>query len=331
MLRPETPTGAQAIEWGRQVLDAEARAIIASSQRLSTEFSLAVHKILGCQGKVVTTGLGKSGYIARKMASTLSSTGTPSFYIHPAEAMHGDFGMLAPEDCVIAIAHSGETREVLGVARFARQMAIPVIAVTGNEKSSLNQLACVALDGSIANEADSLGLAPTVSSTLALALCDALAVAVMRGRGFSTEEFAKLHPGGALGRSLATVEELMHSAERLSPVTLLSEFNQVVAAITKYNYGIVPVTDEHNFLVGAISDGDIRRALQSYKAAALDLSGADLMTKDPKTIFSDEPAMNAVKIMEKYSILSIFVVARHAPNKCLGIIRLHDLTAAKII
>jgi arabinose-5-phosphate isomerase len=327
----EMPTVSQAIDWGRQVLDAESSAIAISSQRLSSEFYAAVCKILECSGKVVTAGLGKSGYIARKMASTLASTGTPSFFLHPAEAMHGDSGMLASNDCLIAIAHSGETREVLGLARFARQLGVPVIAVTGNIKSSLNQLACVGLDGSIDQEADSLGLAPTVSSTLALALCDALAVAVMRGRGFSTQEFAKLHPGGALGRSLATVEELMHVADRLSPVSLVSNFNDVVAAITKYNFGIVPVTDGDGFLVGAISDGDIRRALQSHHAHALSLVGADLMTKNPKTIFADEPAMNAVKIMEHHSILSIFVAARSEPRKCIGIIRLHDLTAAKII
>lgn len=321
----------EVVAWGRQVLDSEARALQEASRRLSTDFYRAVQQILACSGKVVTTGLGKSGYIARKMASTLASTGTSAFFLHPAEALHGDFGMLGTNDCLLAIAHSGETREVLGVASFARRMGIPVIAITGNEKSSLNQQAGICLDGSIDQEADTLGLAPTVSSTLALALCDALAVAVMRGRRFSTEEFARLHPGGSLGRSLATVADLMHPANQLSTVGPNGDFNEVVAAITKFNYGVVPVVDDGGLLIGAISDGDIRRALQQHRGDALALHATDVMTKAPKIIYGDEPAMNAVKLMEQHSILSVFVIDRHRPGVCIGMIRLHDLTAAKII
>jgi arabinose-5-phosphate isomerase len=306
---------------------------MAASDRLGSGFFDAVSKILRCSGKVITTGLGKSGYVARKMASTLSSTGTPSFFIHPAEAMHGDFGMISKEDAILAIAHSGETREVLGVAKFAKQLGIPVIAITGKPGSSLDQLACISLDGAIDQEADSLGLAPTVSSTLALAICDALAVAVMRGRGFTTEEFAKLHPGGSLGRSLASVSDYMQPVSRILTVSPLSTFDDVLAAITqhKHNFGIVAVVNGSGCLVGAISDGDIRRALSKHRAEALAMTADQLMTRTPKTIFSDLPAMDSVRIMEQFSIVSIFVVDRGAPDQCIGMIRLHDLTAAKVI
>ncbi|MEZ4742853.1 MAG: KpsF/GutQ family sugar-phosphate isomerase [Bdellovibrionota bacterium] len=319
---------AQIVEWGRQVCLAEANEISRASKRLSASFFLAVEAILNCSGKVVVTGLGKSGYIARKMASTLSSTGTPSFYLHPAEAMHGDFGMLQPTDCLIAITHGGETREVLGVAKFAKGLKIPVISITGNIESTLSSMSDFSLDGSIEKEADALGLAPTASSTVALALCDALSVAVMKGRGFTSKDFANLHPGGSLGRSFVMVSSHFKDARDLKTVSTSSSFYQIVEAISSPNYGIIAVLDDKARISGAISDGDIRRAILKYGEKAHELLASDLMSLNPFTISIRETVTNAVAKMEQNAVTSLFVM----DGSCFaGLLRLHDLITAKII
>jgi arabinose-5-phosphate isomerase len=285
---------------------------------------------MSCQGKIVTTGLGKSGFISRKLASTFASTGTAAIFLHPTEALHGDFGMLQKGDVLIAIAFGGETREVLAVCKFANRQNIPVIAITGKLESTLSQLADVVIDGSVDREADFLGLAPTASSTLALALGDSLAVAVMRSRGFTKEDFAALHPGGSLGFRLVCISEIMIKREKLNCVFPHSDFHQVLNAVTNPNYGICPVIGSNDEIIGAITDGDLRRALLASGDRALKFTAVDLMNSKPKLIDGGSRATDAITVMEKSKITSLFVTSGSA-GKLLGLVRLHDLLSEKII
>ncbi len=318
------------LEWASSVLEKEADAIQKASKKLDSRFVKAVDLLLGCRGKVVVTGLGKSGFIARKIASTLSSTGTTAIFLHPTEALHGDFGMIKKDDCLLAIAFGGETREVLAVSKFAKKQEIPCVSITGNLSSSLSKLSTIVLDGSIEKEADSLGLAPTSSSTLALALGDALAVATMRQRGFTREEFAELHPGGSLGRRLALVSEHMITADQLSSVCEAANFHEVLEAVTHPNYGICPVVGDKGELLGAITDGDLRRALLESGAKALEKKASSLMSRTPKVINPAKRAVDAISIMEHAKITSLFVT-EDEPKKLIGLIRLHDLLSEKVI
>lgn len=324
--------------WGREALDCEAQALRDAGARLGAAFEGACQAILHAQGKVVTTGLGKSGHIARKIASTLSSTGTSAFFLHPTEALHGDFGMLQPQDCLIAIAYGGETQEVVDVARFARRLAIPVIGITGKADSSLASLCQFVLDGSVSKEADYHNLAPTSSSTVAIGLGDAIACAVSRARGFSQGDFAKLHPGGSLGRRLSLVKDHMHPLVEVARVTEAADFHAILAAVTAHKVkgrtlGIVAVLDGGGRLLGAVSDGDVRRALTNLDANALKCHAGDIMTKSPKVIAARALALDAVTMMNEQQINSLFVTADDGvdPSKVVGLIRLYDLLDAKII
>lgn len=318
------------IEWGKDVLLVESEALRNAAEKLSTSFSESVKLIQSVPGRLIVTGLGKSGHIGAKIASTMASTGTPSFFLHASEAMHGDFGILTKDDCLLAITYGGETREVLAVARYAKNHNIPVIALTGKKNSSLTKVADCVLDGSITKEADSLGLAPTASSTLALAIGDALAVALMRRREFTHEHFAKLHPGGDLGRRLSYVDELMRSINDISLVGLHNDFHSVLKAVGSPNFGVVAVVDDNRQLLGCVTDGDVRRALLEHGGNALDRCARDLMTSNPKIIEPKARVMDAISLMEEYKITSLFVVDSH--NKKLhGLVRLHDLLSAKVI
>ena len=317
---------------GRTALEHEAQALKETALKLGQEFIAAAHTMLATTGKVVVTGLGKSGHVSRKIAATLASTGTPSFYLHPAEALHGDLGMIQRQDVLMAIAFGGETEEVNAVARHAKRVGVPIVAITGNVKSSLAQLADIVLDGSVTREACPNNLAPTTSTTVALALGDAIAVAIMEARGFGADDFARLHPSGALGRKLATVRDLMKPAGSALPaVTLDDSFHQVLEAVTRKNFGIVPVVDRSGKLMGAISDGDIRRALLSQGASALKMIAPQMMTKNPRTINGRSLAIEAFKRMEEAQITSLFVVSEQQPDQLEGLIRMHDLLAAKIV
>lgn len=317
------------VDWGKEVLIEEARAIQKASERLDQSFFEAVQLIFSCQGKVITTGLGKSGYIARKMASTLSSLGTSSFYLHPAEALHGDFGMIAADDCLIAFAYSGETREVNTVSKFASDNSIPVIAITGNLKSTLSKISDVAIDGSIEKEADSLGVAPTASSTLALSLADSLSVAVMRCRGFTKIDFAKLHPGGTLGKHLSNVESYMRDATNLPSVKAEDTFHNILESVTNPNFGIVAIVDRENKVIGAISDGDLRRALLQHGGDALSLKASDFIKKIPKTVTKQTLVIEALDLMEQNKITELFVI--DSSHRYEGLLRMHDLISSKLI
>ena len=319
------------LTWGRETLRKEAEALLKAADRLEHPFSDAVRAVLESQGKLVVTGLGKSGHVGRKIASTLSSTGTSAAFLHPSEALHGDFGMLQKADSLMAIAYGGETYEVIEVARFARRMGIPVIALTGKVESTLAKVAHHVLDVHVEREADPLNLAPTCSSTLTMALGDAIAVALMRARRFGQVDFASLHPGGSLGRRLSLVGDHMHAGDNLQKVLMHTDFHDVLKAVTVDNFGIAAVVSEAGHLVGAISDGDLRRALLTLGAKALDCQATDLMSQRPKVIFDSALAIDAVTMMNELRISRLFVVSEDAPERVKGLVRLQDLLAAKIL
>lgn len=315
---------------GRATLNAEADSLRAAAQRLGDEFCQAVSLILSRQGKVVVTGLGKSGHVGRKIASTLSSTGTSSTFLHPSEALHGDFGMLQNQDILLAIAYGGETSEVVDVAKFARRIGITVIAFTGKKDSSLGQLSHVIINCQVDREADPHNLAPTNSSTLTMALGDALAVSLMEARGFTPRDFASLHPGGSLGRKLSLVKDHMHRGDRLPKINKDDDFYQVLRAVTVDNFGIAAVVDGDH-LVGAISDGDLRRSLLAQGSDALKQKAYEIMSNKPLTILDSELAIEAAIIMNNKSVSRLFVESLVNNQKHLvGLVRLQDLLAAKI-
>ncbi|MFW7378321.1 MAG: KpsF/GutQ family sugar-phosphate isomerase [Oligoflexus sp.] len=316
------------IRYGQEVLAAEAKSLTVAEQRLNGGFALAVEAILKSQGKVVVAGLGKSGHVGRKIAATLASTGTPSFFMHPAEALHGDLGMLSKEDCLLAIAFGGETQETLSVASFARRQGLTVLVLTGRPDSSLAKLADIVLDGSVEKEACPLNLAPTTSTTLALAIGDALAVALMRARGFAESDFAQYHPAGSLGRKLSLVQDYM-KPDILS-LKVEDGFHRILEVITANNYGIAAVVNDKRELVGAITDGDLRRALVRAEAAVFQLTAGELMSQNPKRIQAQTLALDAVRYMEQHHITTLFVVGEN--NRQLqGILRMYDLLEAKVV
>lgn len=324
---------AEFVAWGREALQIEAQALKDASAQIGEAFSGAVRTILQSKGKVVVTGLGKSGHVGRKIAATLASTGTSAFYLHPSEALHGDFGMVQPTDTLLAIAYGGETNEVSEVARFGRRIGIPVISITGHAESTLARLSHYALDGRVAREADVLNLAPTCSSTVAIALGDALACALMRARGFTKGDFASLHPGGTIGRRLSLVRDHMLSGDKLPKVAGNGDFHHILQAVTGdgFGAGIAAVVDANEQLIGAVSDGDLRRALLKTGAASLSHTAKDLMSPKPKTIKDTALALDAVAMMNEHKISRIFVVSEDSGQKPVGLVRLIDLLAAKIL
>lgn len=317
---------------GKRTVLVEGQALLAASQRLGASFASAVTSILSAKGRVVVTGLGKSGHVARKIASTLSSTGTPAFYLHPSEAQHGDFGMLTSEDVLIAIAYGGETEEVVAVANFARRHDVGVIAITGNGRSRLADLAQIVLDGSIEKEACPHNLAPTTSASVALALGDALAIATMEAKGFNEKQFAELHPGGRLGRRLRTsVRDLMRSGEDVRWIHGDAGFHAVLDAVTRNNFGIVGVVDAATReLVGCITDGDVRRALLKHGGAALSMEAQRWMSRSPRTVEVECLAVEAARKMEDARVTALFVVDASV-HKPIGILRMHDLLEARVL
>lgn len=315
------------IAWGKDVLDAEAQSLARTSHLLNESFVSAVNIILASRGKLVVTGLGKSGHIGRKLAATFASTGTPASFLHPSEALHGDLGMIQDPDVVLALAFGGETRETLEVVRFANRRSIPVIALTGRKDSSLAKLSQLVLDGSVEREACPLNLAPTTSTAVALGLGDALAVAIMRAKGFEKQDFAAFHPDGSLGRQLSLVSQ--HMKTDLLAIRANDDFHKVLEVITAHNYGIAGVLDEKGQLIGAITDGDLRRALKTARENVFSTHAKDIMTSNPKTIRNDRLALDAVKMMEQSRITSLFV--KDEDGAVVGLIRMHDLLAAKVV
>ncbi len=319
------------IEEAKRVLRIEAQSILDLVERIDDHFSQAVEILYHCKGRVVLMGMGKSGLVGRKIASTFASTGTPAFFIHPAEGLNGDFGMLAKEDVVIGISNSGETRELLEVLPLIKRYGNPLITLTGNQRSTLARAGDISLNIQVKEEACPLGLAPTASTTVTLAIGDALAVALMVKRGFKKEDFALLHPGGALGkRLLLRVEELMHSGEAFPRVSEKTLMKDVIFEITSKRLGVTGVCNEEGDLVGVVTDGDLRRALEKY-ADLLQRTASEVMTRNPKRIEKDGLAAKAVQMMEEYSITSLFVFNQVGDRTPVGIIHLHDLLKAGVV
>jgi len=324
---------------GANVVHIEAEALRELAERIAgpmgEAFERAVECLHSCGGRVVVTGMGKSGIIARKIAATLSSTGTPALYLHPAEAVHGDLGMLVRGDVVLALSSSGETEEILQLLVTIRRIGSKLITITGDKlyspkspkRSTLAAAADIALDCSIDQEACSLGLAPTASTTAMLALGDALAVVLSEKRGFKEEDFAHLHPGGKLGKKLARVSQLMHSGESVPRVAQDTKMADVIYEMSRKGLGITTVV-ENNRLLGVISDGDLRRLLEKRKDI-LSLKAGDCLTANPKTILPDEFAMTALNIMEQKKITSLVVT--QADGTVEGIIHLHDLWGTQML
>ena len=333
---------------GENVVRIEAAALRALADRIAgpmaATFQRAVDLMFSCAGRVVVTGMGKSGLIARKIAATLSSTGTPALYLHPVEALHGDLGMVVRGDVVLALSASGETEEILALLATIKRLQVPLISMTGDEispsehragaspaatrTSTLAAAADVALDCSIAQEACSLGLAPTASTTTMLALGDALAVTLSERRGFKEEDFANLHPGGKLGKRLARVDSLMHTGEALPRVTPQTRMPDVIYEMSRKKLGVTAVV-EGKRLVGIISDGDLRRLLEKRGKDALDLTAGEAMTRSPQTIAGSEFAATALAMMEDKKITSLMVV--DGAGKLEGIVHLHDLWTTELV
>lgn len=342
---------------GENVVRIEAEALRALADRIggsmAEAFQRAVDLMFCCAGRVVVTGMGKSGLIARKIAATLSSTGTPALYLHPVEALHGDLGMVVPGDVVLALSASGETEEILALLATIKRLRVPLISMTGDSIcgdlhpfrkesgkngaptagsvqtiSTLASAADVALDCSIAQEACSLGLAPTASTTTMLALGDALAVTLSERRGFKEEDFANLHPGGKLGKKLARVESLMHTGEALPCVAPATKMPDVIYEMSRKKLGVTAVVEGEK-LVGIISDGDLRRLLEKSGKDVMDLTAGEAMTRDPKTIGAGEFAATALALMEEKKITSLMVV--NGRGKLEGIVHLHDLWTTELV
>lgn len=327
---PHTPDASTSFrESAQRTLKIEEQAIAALAERLDNHFDRACELLLACQGRVVVTGMGKSGHIAGKIAATLASTGTPAFFVHPGEASHGDLGMVTPGDVVLALSNSGETAEVTALLPLLKRLGTPLISMTGRAGSTLARHADAHLNAGVAREACPLDLAPTASTTAALALGDALAVALLETRGFTAEDFALSHPGGSLGkRLLLRVGDLMHEGERLPTVPLGSSLRDALLEITRQGLGFTCVVDEHNLLIGVYTDGDLRRTLDQHRDLS-SLKVDDVMTRPGKRTTPDVLAAEAVRLMEDSRITALAVV--NAEGQPVGALHMHDLLRSGVI
>lgn len=318
------------LDVAKRVLKIEAEAISALIERLNSDFEKAVEIILNSKGRVVVTGMGKSGLVGKKIAATLASTGTPAFFLHPAEASHGDLGMVTSEDVIIAISNSGETMELVNLIPFLKRFNVSLISMTGNPNSTLSKVADVTLDVSVKEEACPMGIVPTASTTAALAMGDALAVALLIKRGFKEEDFAFFHPGGSLGKKLfIKVKDLMHTDEALPLITPDVSMIRAVIEISSKRLGVAIVVDKDKRVLGIITDGDIRRGIERWGKRFFDMKAEEVMTKNPKTILEEELAAKALSIMQQRSITSLVVPDEEGRAK--GIIHIHDILKQGII
>jgi len=311
----------------RRVLLVEAEAVRALADRIDGRFVQAVEILEACRGRVVVTGMGKSGLVGKKLAATLAATGTPALFLHPADGVHGDLGVLVPGDVVVALSNSGETEEMVALLPAIKRLGVPLILLTGRPGSRLAQHGTVVLDVSVREEACPLNLTPTASTTAALALGDALAIALLRRRGFQHDDFARLHPGGRLGRLLVRVEELMHVGLGIPVVREEASLDAVIAEMSAKGLGATAVGDGTGRLSGIVTDGDLRRALQRG-AASPATTARELMTRAPKTIGRAELAATALEVMERYAITQLLIV--DDTGRLAGMLHLHDLLRAKI-
>lgn len=312
----------------KEVLDIEANSILRLKNSIDERFNQAINILYACKGRVIVTGMGKSGLIGKKIAATLSSTGTPSYFLHPAESTHGDSGVITRDDVIIAISNSGETQELLNLLPLIKRFGVQMIALTGGMNSTLSKTSDVTLDISVEKEACPLNKAPTASTTATLAMGDALALCLLEKRGFSEEDFLIFHPGGALGRGfLYGVEELMLTGEKLPIASEESNFTDVINLITEKKLGVAILTDSNGIMTGVLTDGDIRRTLIKHSDVK-NLKVKDVMTINPKTILPSELAAKALNLMEKYSITALTITDEN--KKPVGILHIHDLLKAGV-
>ena len=323
------PGDAELIASGQRVFKIEQAELDRVGNRIGTEFATACRLVLGSRGRVVATGMGKSGHIARKIAATLASTGTPAFYVHPGEAGHGDLGMITGDDVVLALSYSGESDEVLMLLPVLKRQGNPLIAMTGKPQSSLARAADVHLDVNVDHEACPLALAPTSSTTASLAMGDALAVALLDARGFTADDFARSHPAGSLGRRLLLhITDVMHAGDELPAVREDASLSQALMEMSRKRLGMTSVIDAEGRLVGLFTDGDLRRALDTdldVRTAGI----AQVMTRNPRTIGADHLAVEAARLLEKHQINGLIVV--DADNRPVGALNIHDLLRAKVV
>jgi len=315
------------LECGRNVLRIESRAVAALEQRIDGQFKKAVEIILGVNGRVIVTGIGKSGIIGKKIAATLSSTGTPAFFLHPVEALHGDVGMVTKEDAVICLSKSGNTDEVSELIPVLKKIGVPIITLTGNLRSALAQRSDVVIDVAVVSEACPNDLAPTASTTAMLAMGDALAVALLEQRHFNSDDFAFLHPGGSLGRRLQKIDDIMFTGEHIPIVAPDAVWTDVISEITRKRFGCVCVVDDKRSLAGIITDGDLRRLMQKEKDVTR-VRAHQIMNRQPKVVQTGSLAAQALHTMEQHNILQVVVVDEN--NGPVGMAHLHDLLEAGI-
>ena len=315
---------------GRTVIDVEAQALVALQGRIGAEFAAACRLMLACRGRVVCTGMGKSGHIARKIAATLASTGTPAFFLHPGEASHGDLGMVTDADVVLALSNSGESDEILAIIPALRRQGNAIIAVTGRPPSSMARLSDVHLDASVPAEACPLSLAPTASTTAALVMGDALAVALMEARGFTADDFARSHPAGTLGRRLLLhIRDIMHSGDDVPRVPADASATAALLEMTRKRLGMTAVVDAQGVLQGVFTDGDLRRALDDERTDLHATPVSALMGRTPKTIGPDALAVEAAHLMEEFKINGLVVVDED--RRVVGALNIHDLLRARVV
>jgi arabinose-5-phosphate isomerase len=317
------------LETARRVLKIEAQAIQDVLARLDDTFEKAVDLLFHCRGRVVVTGMGKSGLVGRKISATLSSTGTPSFFLHPADALHGDLGMLARGDAMFAVSYGGETGEIVQLLEPLKRLEAPLITLTGKMHSTLAKVSDVVIDVSVREEACSLNLAPTASTTVAMAVGDALAVSLLERRGFQPNDFAELHPAGRLGRKLLRVEHKMHTGEAIPRVATDTPMPEVIHEMSRKGLGMTTVLESDGRLAGIVTDGDLRRLMEQHRGATLEMAAGEAMTRNPQTIGPRVLASEALNQMEKRKITSVVVVDQE--KRVLGVLHLHDLWGLQLV
>lgn len=317
------------LDTARRVLKIESQAISDVLARLDATFEKAVDVLFACKGRVAVTGMGKSGLVGRKISATLSSTGTPSFFLHPAEALHGDLGMLARGDAMLAVSYGGETQEIIALLEALKRLEAPLITLTGKIESTLAAASDVTLDVSVREEACSLNLAPTASTTVAMAVGDALAVALLERRGFQHDDFAALHPAGRLGQKLLRVEHTMHTGDALPRVSTNTPMPDVIHEMSAKRLGMATVLEPDGRLAGILTDGDLRRLMEKHRGATLEMTAGAAMTQNPQTIGPRVLASEALNLMEKRKITSVVVVDES--RKVLGVVHLHDLWGLQLV
>ena len=319
----------RALDLAREVLKIEAAAVLALTNSVDASFMHALNIILSCKGRVIVSGMGKSGHIARKIAATFSSTGTPAYFVHPAEASHGDLGMIAAQDVFVALSYSGESQELLTIVPIIKRQGARLISLTGNARSSLAEVADAHLNIAVEKEACPLGLAPTASTTAALALGDALAVALLDANGFGEDDFARSHPGGCLGRRLLThVRDIMHTGSEIPAVNKNATLAEAVLEISRKGLGMTAIVDDAERVMGIYTDGDLRRTFEKRIDFTVTAISA-VMSRSPRSIMPSALAAEAVQIMEQHNISQMLVV--DADNKLVGALNMHDLLRAKVM